>query len=287
MTRSFKLLRTLGTGAFGSVHLAEVQGDEDYVQRLAVKWLHPHLKEDADLAQRLRDEARLLALLDHDNIVRVHGLTHIDGRLAVLMEPVQGADLARAEGSSVPPRAAVEAVEAVADALRAAWETAPPGQRQPLRVVHRDIKPSNIMVTPRGGVKVMDFGVARATFETREARTRSQQFGTARYMAPERWLDGVAEAASDVFSLGVTLVELVTGTPMERPRLAKDAYAEDLERSLEGLAPWPTLRDLARVMCAHDPTARPTAAEVVQRCHPLAEEVPGPGLREWAMDWVP
>ena len=287
MPRSFKLLETLGEGAFGAVHLAEVAGEEGFVQRLAVKWLHPQLSHDAELAGRLRDEARLLGLLNHDHIVRVHGLTRLGGRLAILMEAVVGADLSRLRsGEPVPPRAALEIVECVADALDAAWQTVPPGGDEPLRVVHRDIKPSNVMVTARGGVKVMDFGVARATFDAREAHTRSQQYGTARYMAPERWLEGVADAPSDVFSLGIPLIEIVGGKPVERPRLAKEGYHEDLGRAVEALAPWPAIQDLARRMCAYAPAERPPAADVVRECREMRRSLQGASLREWAPDFV-
>lgn len=285
MPRSFRLLSTLGEGAFGAVHLAEVQGDEGFVQRLAVKWLHPQWSHDAELAGRLRDEARLLAMLNHDHIVRVHGLTRIDGRLAVLMEPIEGVDLSRLT-EPIPPRAAVEIVGAVADALDAAWEAVPPGGGAPLRVVHRDIKPSNVMVTPRGGVKVMDFGVARATFDAREAQTRSQQFGTARYMAPERWLHGQADAPSDVFSLGLTLVELVAGRPVERPRLSAEGYAEDIGRALEALGAWPAVRELAARMTAYRPEHRPHARDVARACRDLAGMLPGPSLRDWAPGFI-
>lgn len=285
MPRAFRLIETLGEGSFGAVHLAEVAGGEGFVQRLAVKWLLPQWSHDNELVGRLRDEARLLALLNHDHVVRVHGLTRIDGRLAILMEAVDGVDLSRHEGS-VPPRAAVQIVDAVADALDAAWRTIPPGGTEPLRVVHRDIKPSNVMVTVRGGVKVMDFGVARATFDAREARTRSQQFGTARYMAPERWLLGVSDAPSDVFSLGITLIELVGGVPVERPRLAEEGFVEDIAQAIKPLAPWPEVQELAVAMCAFRPEDRPTARGVADRCAVIAAVLGGPGLKEWAPGFV-
>ncbi|MCA9491134.1 MAG: protein kinase, partial [Myxococcales bacterium] len=147
MPRTFTLLRTLGRGAHGAVHLAELRDDEDYVQTLAVKRLLPQWTADADLVARLKDEARLLALLRHDHVVRVHGLTRIEGALAILMEPVEGVDLATLvpRTGPLPARVALEVVEAVADALDAAWCTVPPGQERPLHVVHRDIKPSNVM----------------------------------------------------------------------------------------------------------------------------------------------
>ncbi|MBX2797343.1 MAG: protein kinase [Myxococcales bacterium] len=282
MPRTFTLLRTLGRGAHGSVHLAELRDEDDYVQTLAVKRLLPECSGDAELAARLKDEARLLALLQHDHVVRVHGLTRIDGGLAILMEPVHGVDLAQlVKEGPLPARVATSIVGAVADALDAAWTTTPPGQSAPLRVVHRDIKPSNVMVTPRGGVKVMDFGVARATFESREVETRSQQLGTARYMAPERWLEASAEHRSDVFSLGITFLELLSGQAAHRPRLSPEPFAEDLRALLERV-PEPELRELVAAMCAFEHTERPAAEEVATRCRAIAASMEGPTLRAWA-----
>lgn len=278
MPRTFRILKTLGRGAFGEVHLTEICSEDDFVQTLAVKWLHEEHSRDPEIAGRLRDEARLLGLLAHPNIVRVQGLTRLDGRLAVLMEAVEGVDLS---GRTLPPRAAAEVIEAAADALEAAWETVPPGRDAPLRVVHRDIKPSNLMVTTRGAVKVMDFGVARATFDAREVQTRSQQYGTARYMAPERWLDGIAEGPSDIFSLGVTLLELVTGEAMARARLSRQGFEEDIEQGLEPLRQkTPSLVPLVERMLAYTPADRPTALQVRETLGSLS--LPGDDLRTWA-----
>lgn len=287
MARTFTLLRTLGRGAHGAVHLAELRDDENFVQTLAVKRLLPEWSDDADLVARLKDEARLLAFLHHEHVVRVHGLTRIDGALAILMEPVEGVDLGRvvARTGPVAPRVVFEIVEAVADALDAAWQTVPSGQETPLRVVHRDIKPSNVMLTPRGGVKVMDFGVARATFGTREGETKSQQYGTARYMAPERWLHGEAEHKSDVFSLGVTLIEIATGTSVPRLRLSPDGFAEDVGLALRAIESQ-ELRELATRMTAFSADDRPTAAEVGDLCRAAAANAPGPRLRVWAAEHV-
>jgi serine/threonine protein kinase len=283
MPRTFNLLRTLGRGAHGTVHLAELRDEEGYVQTLAIKRLLPEWSGHPDLVARLKDEAKVLAFLHHDHVVRVHGLTRIDGALAILMEPVDGQDLGQvlARGGKPEPRVALEIVEAVADALDAAWCTVPPGQDRPLAVVHRDIKPSNVMLTPRGGVKVMDFGVAHAVFDAREGETKSQQFGTARYMAPERWLHGTAVHESDVFALGVTLIELVTGGTVPRLRLSPEAFAEDLAQALAGVV-WEPLRALAARMTAFRVEDRPTAATVAAECRAMIPTAPGPSLREWA-----
>ena len=280
MGREFRILKTLGQGSFGAVHLVEVRDDQGFVQNLAVKWLRPEWSTDPELLGRLRDEARLLGLLQHDHVVRVHGISRIEGRLAILMEPVDGVDLSHVEGA-VPLRVVIEVAMAVAGALHAAWETVPLGNEGPLRVVHRDIKPSNIMVTPLGAVKVMDFGVARATFEARESDTRSQQYGTARYMAPERWLEGVAEAPSDVFSLGITLLELILGEPVSRLRLAPQGFSADLA-ALCARVPVVEVAALITEMCSYKPENRPTADQIVGRCELLAGTLEPPTLRGWA-----
>jgi len=284
--RSFTLLKKLGEGSFGAVHLAEVRGELDLVQTLAVKWLHPEWSGKSEIAARLRDEARLLALLQHENIVRVHGLTHIEDRLAILMEPVEGADLAKLK-DPMPVKAAIEMIEATADALAAAWEEIPPNRSAPLRVVHRDIKPSNIMISSRGGVKVMDFGVARATFEEREAATKSQQYGTARYMAPERWLHGEASASSDVYSLGITLVEVLSMKAVPRLRLSPDGFSQDRKAAVERLARWPDVQALVSDMCEYDESKRPKASQVASRCRSIYAGLEGPSLKDWCYTWGP
>jgi serine/threonine protein kinase len=228
----------------------------------------------------------LLALLQHENIVRVHGLTYIEDRLAILMEPIDGADLSKLR-EAAPIRAALEVIEATADALWAAWETVPPNRQEPLRVVHRDIKPSNIMITSRGGVKVMDFGVARATFKEREVATKSQQYGTARYMAPERWLYGSASTASDVYSLGITLAEIATAEPVARLRLSPEGFKQDREAVANRLTAWPEVRALFIEMCAYEEEKRLSASDVAARCRGLYGILSSPGLKDWCYTWGP
>jgi eukaryotic-like serine/threonine-protein kinase len=281
--RQVRWIRVLGRGAHGEVRLAEVTDAHNFSQVLAVKTLAPEISGDAELAARLRDEARLLALLNHDHVVRVHGLTEVEGNLAVLMEFVPGADLS--EVGPMPPRAVAEAIAAVAEALSAAWATVPEGQQQALRVVHRDIKPSNLRITPRGIVKVLDFGVARAHFGSREMHTIGRQFGTARYMAPERWLLGRCGPESDVFSLALTATDLLTGQVGTPLRLDRAAYEDDRNTALEGV-PEPLL-GLLKQATAWAPELRPTASEVVRRARLAAPELPGPGLASWAAETVP
>ncbi|HNC97768.1 MAG TPA: serine/threonine-protein kinase, partial [Myxococcota bacterium] len=158
-TRELEFLKVLGAGGFGEVYLANLHGRDRFVRRVAVKLLLEEHKSE-ELLRRHRDEARLLGLLHHDHIVQVLELTEIEGRPAVVMEYVQGVDLAEIleAGEKFTQRAALEVVRAVASALDAAWSSGSPVDGRPLRVIHRDIKPANVLLTASGSVKVLDFG---------------------------------------------------------------------------------------------------------------------------------
>ncbi|MCP4803915.1 MAG: protein kinase [Proteobacteria bacterium] len=299
--RSIRLLRPLGKGGFGSVWQAEVTAPSGLVHHMALKLLHEELMNDADLVARARDEARLMSQLNHDHVVKVHALTTLSGRAAVLMEYVEGIDCtallnaARQSGEpGLPITVGLAIVERSAAALHAAWTTISPQTGRPLCVVHRDIKPSNLLLSVTGQVKVMDFGVARADFH-REAQTESVQFGTQRFMAPERWLHGVAGPESDIFSLGVTLWELLVGAKFERLPLSEahfDDKRQEQIRALEHRTPLDpaglgAAQELLRGMLEFDPARRPTAAQVEERASDLLESTRGPDLRRWARKHVP
>lgn len=289
--RRIRLLEPLGKGGFGVVYLAEVFTSGGLASRLAVKLANQDLMQQPELVARARDEARLMSQLNHDHVVRVHGLTELGGRAAVLMEYVEGVDCGRlllasheARGGGLPPSVVADIIERSASALHAAWTTISPQTSRPLHVVHRDIKPSNILLSGTGVVKVMDFGVARAEFD-REARTESVQFGTWRYMAPERLLENHAGPESDIFSLGATMWEISTGRPMERMPLAEQAFEEALARLQQALPPSSGVVELLAEMMAFDRQRRPTAAQVEAR---LAElDLEGPSLRRYARSTVP
>ena len=292
--RRIELIQTLGKGGFGAVYLADVHGRDDFVQRLAVKVLNEEMSAQPDIAARQRDEARLLARLNHDHIVRVVDLTELDGRPAVLMEYVEGADCSQLlRLGPLPVAAALQIGAAVASALDAAWSSVGPRTGLPLRVIHRDIKPANILVSRHGGVKVLDFGVARADFD-REGKTGSVQFGTARFMAPEQWLYGNASHKVDVYALGVSLVEILSGLHMERAPLAPEAFAHHMEavRAAVRNPSWPAeLADeidllLVRLL-AFDADDRPDASEVFEWLTHLGEMAPGESLGRWAHRVVP
>lgn len=300
--RKFHFLREIAAGGFGSVYLAKVMHNDGFSRLAAVKLLHQQWSENQEVARRMRDEARLLGWLRHRNIVDVIGLTTIGGRVAVVMEYLEAVDLKAVvqshveRGQPVPPRGALEAISFVASALDAAYNRPPYQGERPLRVIHRDIKPSNIMLDESGTVKVLDFGVARAEFDQRESHTQEMQFGSIEYMPPERLFMEPDTPASDVYSLGATLFELLALERFGKARSRPERHAAFLEERLQVIrASTPAMASPAgaelieflRCLLAHRVDQRPGAAEVVARCRTLSRAFDGDGLTEWAESVIP
>ena len=292
--RSITFVEALGKGGFGAVFLADIRSRSNFEQRLAVKVLNDNLGNNEEVVRRQRDEARLLAQLNHDHIVKVFDLLEIDGRPAVIMEYVPGVDANRIlEQGPLPIRAALEIVTATASALHAAYTTVSPYTGRPLRAIHRDVKPSNLLVSEFGVVKVLDFGIARADFD-REGQTRSAAFGTARYMAPEQWMNEQVTAAVDVFALGITMIELLSGQAAKRLPLRPDKYNAGRDQQIAAIRDprwggvwWRSFEELLQDMLSVDPVDRPSADRVQEVCSQLSEEVGGISLRRFAKESVP
>ncbi|MCA9492665.1 MAG: protein kinase [Myxococcales bacterium] len=273
----------LGAGGFGTVYAARLLGEAGFVRDVALKVLHDGEVRPDRLA-RLRDEARLLGLVRHPGLVGVDALVRLDGRWTVVMELVSGVSVDRLVlRQPLPPRPALELVAAVASTLdvvhRAEFE---PGR--PLKLVHRDIKPSNVHLSANGDVVLLDFGIARADFDAREARTRNRAYGTPAYMSPER-LELVDEPAGDVYALGITLVELLTGARPQSAAARPEAHRERVDRLRDALrATWddPELVALVESTLAYEHERRPDAASVAARCRALAARAEGPSLPSWA-----
>ncbi|MEZ4317334.1 MAG: protein kinase [Myxococcota bacterium] len=300
MTRSvdpaaFEIRQCLGAGGFGEVYLATQAGTGD----VALKVLHNGLDPRSQAVQRLRDEARLLGLLDHPSILSIRDLVLLDGRVALVTEYIDGLDLENLLVSrpAISLPAGLEVLSHVASALQSAFTTIGPKGR-PLGLLHRDIKPGNIRVGRDGSVKLLDFGIAKATGVTREAKTRtSGVLGSFAYMAPERFdPKQVDTPAGDVCSLGFVLYELLSGGHMLLGdydikdlfglALMPDRRQEVLEERLGALSAPPGVLDLLHEMLAHDPLQRPALADLSDRLDTLAGEVAGPRLKAWAASYA-
>ena len=287
--RRYRVRGIIGRGGFGTVYRADLIGQSGFTRAVALKVLNPDVKDLPSIAERLRDEARLLGMLRHRNIVTVDGLVRLDGRWTIVMEYVEGVPVSALADHAMPAGVALEIAGEVASALHVAHATPGPSG-QPLHLLHRDIKPANVLVGKHGEVKVLDFGVARANFELREAKTQNMMFGSIGYMAPERY-DLREEHASDVYAVGVMLWELLTRGEYGRASSKEERYNTHRDKHLGTLAAVPNLpqgvHELVAAMLAYDVAARPTARDVERSCRDLRLMAPAPWLRDWAEERVP
>jgi eukaryotic-like serine/threonine-protein kinase len=211
----YELGRVLGRGG-----MAEVREARDVVlgRRVAVKVLHPALAEDPTVIERFRREATTLAALNHPDLVGIYDAGSDGDARYLVMEYLEGrtlADVIRDDGP-LDPTTALSVGAHAASALEAVHRAG---------LVHRDVKPANIMITPGGGVKLMDLGIARAA-DTTALTAASMVVGTAAYFSPEQAQGRAADARSDIYSLGCVIYEMVTG---RRPFQADSPVAMALQ----------------------------------------------------------
>ena len=220
----YRVVRPLGHGGMGTVFLGVREGG-DFTQRVAIKLV----RGGEALVQRFRQERQILAALEHPNIARlVDGGTTPDGLPYLVMEYVDGTpidDYARNLSTAEKLRLFLQLCDAVQYAHRAL-------------VIHRDIKPGNVLVTPDGAPKLLDFGIAKlASPETRPDATVTRLM-TPEYASPEQLLGRQVTTATDVYSLGVLLFELLTGTKPfaaeTRTATTEAARASTRDRALRG-----------------------------------------------------
>ncbi|HYC91814.1 MAG TPA: protein kinase [Thermoanaerobaculia bacterium] len=208
----YRVLSLLGAGGMGEVYLAS---DDKLGRRVAIKILPDAVSRDEEARLRMLREARAVAALDHPNVCTIYEVGEHDGRSYIVMQFVEGETLFdRLRQARMSPTEVLDVAVQIAAALDEAHSHG---------IIHRDVKPMNIMLTPRGQVKVLDFGLAKFT-AAREHTTTDQLesragiiTGTAPYMSPEQLRGAPIDARSDIFSLGVVLYEMVTGRrPFER-----------------------------------------------------------------------
>jgi WD40 repeat protein/serine/threonine protein kinase len=238
----YRLMEQIGQGGFGLVFVAEQQAPVR--RRVALKVIKPGM-DSAQVIARFEAERQALALMDHPNIARVLDAGTTDsGRPFFVMELVRGVPITEySDQNQLTPRERLELFVTVCNAVQHAHQKG---------VIHRDIKPSNVLVTSHDGkpvAKVIDFGVAKAIHQQLTERTIYTQFaqmiGTPLYMSPEQAeMSGLdIDTRSDIYSLGVLLYELLTGTtPLEKKRFAQAAYDEVRRLIREEEAPRPSQR---------------------------------------------
>jgi serine/threonine-protein kinase len=283
--RRYHIHEPVGSGTFGTVYRATLEAEGGFRKEVAIKILNPKAEGWEDVARRLRDEARMLGLLQHRAILQVDGLVQLDGRWAVVMEFVNGAGLVDLiKLGPMPVGVALQVIGELAGALHFAY-TQPGPNGEPLRVIHRDLKPGNVRISRTGQVKLLDFGIARAQFDERESETQSVVLGTPGYMAPERF-DMRDGPEGDVYALGVLFAEVVGAVRFGRSSPVESRHLEHVRGRLvevRGRAPQAlaVVEELLLRMLAYNPEDRPSAKEVERACRKLRAEAGVLDLDEW------
>ncbi len=211
----YTLLERIAVGGMAEVFLAVQSGLHGFEKHLAIKRIRPHLCGEESFVRMFLHEAKLAAQLQHPNIVQIFDLGRIGESYFIAMEYISGRDMSRvvprAEklGIMFPIEYAAAIATSVLDGLAHAHvKTDPFGE--PLHIVHRDITPENIMVGWNGNVKILDFGIAKASSQSDQTRAGEIK-GKLSYMSPEQAMGKSLDARSDIFSLGIVLYEWITG----------------------------------------------------------------------------
>lgn len=286
---SLQLQKVLGSGAFGTVYKG-IMEENGAVTTVAIKVMSKEGASNERFLRRLRDEATLLTLLNTSLIIKVLGSCSIRGLDAVILEYVDGIDMHKLYCSSIPIPVHITAYlgAKIAEGLHMAHTAINPNTNAPLSVIHRDIKPGNIMITRDGYVKLCDFGIAKAVFETRESYTSPQEIlGTKDYIAPEYIVQGRITPAADVYAMGLSLLQLLIKGSIGTLQLNQRAHEKRIYDLLRKLPPdFQSISKLLAQMLAWDPQQRPAAYECAQRLYEVAQMSHGPSFQEWSQKWI-
>ncbi len=263
----FRILGRIGEGGMAEVHFAAWCRPDGQEQPCVVKRIRARQARDAELLRMFHEEARVGALLDHPNIVRQLDTGLYDGVPYIALELVDGMSAAHldllAAPETIPVAVVLDIGLGVARALAYAQDAPGPGGA-PLALVHRDLSPHNVLLSRAGAVKLADFGIARFT-----GRGMQTQFGLPKgkvpYMAPEQLRLGELDARADLYALGVVLVELLSGEPLNPDGVlfVEDQTDKVTERLAARRVVEPRLVELLVALTAIDRARRPAGPAAV------------------------
>lgn len=208
----YQLYDEIASGGMATVHIGRLLGPIGFSRTVAIKRLHAALAKDPEFVAAFLDEARLAARVRHPNVAATLDVVALSGEIFLVMEYVQGEPLSRllrTLKAPVPVHIALGIAAGMLAGLHAAHE-ARSERGQPLRIVHRDVSPQNVMVGIDGGVRVLDFGIAKASHRVQTTR-EGQLKGKLAYMAPEQVQMQEVDKRTDVFAAGVVIWEMLTG----------------------------------------------------------------------------
>ena len=235
----YQLLDKIATGGMAELYRAKVMGDYGFEKQVAIKKILPHLSDEGNLVKAFVDEAKLAALLQHQNIVQIYDFGNMNGEYFIAMEYLFGKDLrkltykAKEKGVSFDLENTLYVISRVCAGLDYSHNLKDL-KGKPLNIIHRDINPQNIFITYEGQVKIIDFGIAKAASHnstTHEGLIK----GKLAYMSPEQANGQTIDHRSDIFSTGIILYELLAAQRMFQGEImhiygqVRDAVYEPLE----------------------------------------------------------
>jgi len=233
----YEPLKKLATGGMAEIYLAKQSGLEGFEKVVVLKRILPHLASDDEFVNMFLDEARIAAKLSHPNVVQIYDLGKADNTYYIAMEYVSGRNVQhlitkqQTLGGHLPVEHVCRIIAGVCDGLHYA-HARKDYDGKPLNIIHRDISPQNILVSFAGGVKVVDFGIAKAS--TQLAQTRAGVLkGKYAYMSPEQVRGSKIDHRSDIFAVGLVMYEMLTGArTFERENSLKTLKAIVQEKPL-------------------------------------------------------
>jgi serine/threonine-protein kinase len=215
MIGRWEIIKRLGSGGMADVYLAHSRGEAGFEKQVAIKIMHPHLARNERAVEHFLDEARLASRITHPNVVQIQDLGKIGNDYVIVMEYVEGVDLERLLASArfaqrqVPIDVGLAILCRICDGLNGAHRsTASDGS--PLNLIHRDVKSANVLVSKQGGVKVVDFGIAKAATQA-HLTVAGETKGTPSMMAPEQRVGEQVDVRADVYAVAAVGYEIVTG----------------------------------------------------------------------------
>ena len=233
----YEVLQKLASGGMAELFLAKQSGMEGFEKVVVIKRILPHLATDQEFVSMFLDEARIAAKLSHPNVVQIYDLGRADDTYYIAMEYVSGRNVAsiikkaQSKAGSIPVEHTARVIAGMCDGLFYA-HTRKDYDGKALNIIHRDISPQNILVSFAGGVKLVDFGIAKAS--TQLAQTRAGVLkGKYSYMSPEQVRGDKIDGRSDLFAVGICMYEMLTAQrPFERENSLKTLKAIVQEKPL-------------------------------------------------------
>jgi serine/threonine-protein kinase len=267
----YQVLMELGRGGMGVAHLAVSRGPQGFTKLVVLKMMRKQLIGDAESHRMFLQEARISARLTHPNVVHVYEVIEYDYAPTLVMEYLEGQTLwALLRGrEKLPLHLHLHILAKVLSGLHAAHELRDYDGSRPLNLIHRDVSPHNVSILFDGQVKVLDFGIAKAS--TSEVETRAGELkGKIRYMPPEQLIRENQDRRVDIFAVGVMLWEAITGKRFWGDVAESDVISDLLARKLPPVPPAsadtpPQLRFICASALAADPECRYGTAGEFQR----------------------